>query len=270
MGKIIWLINKALLWIEGPLWKFVKRWGMPIIVAIAIFLLYKVYRDNGNLKQELKDQETVYAFEKKGLDNSVKHWKDKYGNEHAVVEKLQASNLKQSKYIDSLAEVLELKSKNITGVTVVRTDSKLDDTLTKEIIYVDTCFDKDGNVVTYPTKQDFEYEDKWTKIWGTVSDKYDSIHYRTRDTMTIVDYWQRNKIFGLRIGKIKYYVDFANQNPHNTVTGAKKIELKKATPKWSIGPSVQVGYQILPLQKIDWKKPSVSIGITIQRNVIRF
>lgn len=267
-------LNNILLWLEGPGLSFFKKyWKIGLIIILALLLL-KTCNEKANLKNQVTAIRKINNFEKQSLENTVKYWKDQAGEEHATVEKTLGDLLVNNEYYDSLSSLLRIKPKNLQAVAVTRTVTKINAPLTIKTIFRDTCFDKNGETIIYNTKSAFSWSDPWTNVSGTLNqntyDK-DSIHIQSIDTLTAIDYWQRSRILGLRIGKIRGYIDYTNANPHNKITGAKKFEITPPKYKWSLGLSANLGYPILqPLNQIDLKKPTFTIGISLQRQMIKF
>lgn len=260
-----WL-NNFLWWVEGPVWTFVKKWWKIIAIAFLVLFLFRECSHSKSLKRDIDAVRKIAEFQKLSLDSTVKRWQDQYGNQHTTIEKMSTTITDKSEYIDSIAKLLKVKSKNVESVSVARIETSIKEPLKTDIAKeVVPCL---GDSIEVVKSIGFVYGDTWTSISGTVySDKRnneDSIYYVSTDTLTTVDYWKRDRVLGLRIGKIRGYVDYTNKNEHNYITGAKKIDLHPPKTKWSIGPSVSIGYPFT------FKNPVIIVGISIQRTVIRF
>lgn len=259
------LLNKILLFVEGPIWNFIKKYWKVIVIVIVALILFFTIRKNKELKQELESTTKAHEFEKQKLDNTVKYWKDEFGEEHARFEKSEALNTAQSRYVDSIAQLLKIKKGQINSIAVIDTKTEGGGKLQIDTIWIDGTvpWEQTNEVKIYP----FKFSDSWTVIGGEISQGGSTIRYSTVDTISIVDYYDRKRILGMKIGKQTGYVDVTNSNPHSTIRGAKKISLNPPVKHWGLGVSANLGY---PIQNFDWKKPVFTIGISVQRTLIRF
>jgi hypothetical protein len=251
------------------IWTFIKRWWQTALIVLLVLLIIRMSTCNATYNQQTSLQ-TISEFEKQPLDSSaITYWKDKYNNEHATVEKLTSTSNKQSHYIDSLAKALKLKPKQIQSIQLIRSETDMVDIpLNTANDYISTpCPD---SVIKVIDKIRFKWKDSWTDINGVVNanGKGNRISIKTTDSISIVDYWKRDKVLGLRIGKVRGYVDYQNHNPYSKITGAKKLDLVPPKQRYSLNLSVNAGYN--PLQKIDFKKPQFTIGLSIGKTLIKF
>jgi hypothetical protein len=268
MAKVIELLNQFLYWCQYVAWQFIKQWGGWIIALIALFLIFKVNCNKSHVDVE-KSKVIIDSFAAKKLEGTVIYWQDKYKEEHAVVEKMTASSKVHTKYTDSIAKLLDIKTKNLQAISVIRTKTDLSVPLETQPIFVKTASKDSFQIVS---SIPFSYNDKWTQIRGEVfADRTlhkDHLEYQSTDSLTAIDYWKRDKVLGLRIGKLRGYVDYQNANPSNIITGAKKLDLNPPKTKWSIGPSINFGYS--PNGPLSLKDFVITFGISIQRSVIKF
>lgn len=238
-----------------------KNWKGILIVLLLIFIaiLLKKFDDNVT---ELKSEKEQRLFESDNYKSNLIHWVDSYNQLHVKARNLYVQKLSASKSVDSIAKLLKIKVKNIEGIS--KTDLAVDLNVKPkvEIKYVKVpCEENDSLEIV--EKYDIHWSDDYMSVSGTIGGGDDSIHVSGIDTLSRVDYTKRSWF----LGKKKHYVDFNNKNPHIKVTGYKGIEVAGKEKKWGIGLSVQYGYQ---LNNIQFNKPTVSVGISLQRILIKF
>lgn len=260
-------LNNILLWVEGPMWTFAQKGWKLIVIAILVLILMQTCHKNTQLKEQINGAKAIDSFVHKGLDSSVVYWKDRYNTEHAIAEKMTGT-IVSTKYTDSITKLLNIKTKQLESIAQTRIQTHLDASLRDSIVYQDTCFDKAGNIVINASQRDVSYDDPWNSIRGSVGDYGNFITYTGTDTLTTVDYWQRDKVLGLRIGKVRGYVDYTHKNIYTKITGAKKIDLNPPKQRYSLGIGVSVGYA--PFLPFNLKKPYFTIGLSLHRDIIKF
>lgn len=239
--------------------QFIKSyWIFILVLILGIFLFFNVKKTSENkpvnVHQEYSDT----------LEASVlKYWIDQYNREHTSAEYAVLENGRLKKSVDSISSLLSIKAKQVKAfsqiVSAISLDGKLDVDSTTQIIL---CPEDDS--ITTVKELAFSWKDHWMNVAGTIGNGADSIHVSGTDTLSRVDYWKRKWFLGAK----HYYTDISNSNPHIHTTGYRGMEFKPAKYNWSIGLGAQVGYPVN--QPIILNKPVISLGISVQRTIIRF
>lgn len=170
-----------------------------------LFLISLVIFKNCNESKLKKDLQAQLKKINEQYD-STRYYKDIYGKEHAVSEKLYVDRVVLQNEIKWLSKELSIKPKQIKGSTKITTQ-------------IDTFF-----------KFETIYKDPYIKIVKS----HDTIRLKLSDTLQVTDYWKRKWIFGQK----KYYVDVKNSNPYVKTTSIISREIKVKKPTILIGPSV--------------------------------
>lgn len=171
------------------------------VIILVFFVFYKNCKEN-------KLEKSLMSYQEK-LDNQVDstiHYKDIYGKEHAVSEKLYVDRVVLQNEIKWLSKELSIKPKQIKGSTRI-------------VNQIDTFF-----------KFDTVYKDPYIQIVKS----HDTIRLKLTDTLQVTDYWKRKWVLGQK----KYYVDVKNSNPYVKTTSIMAREIKVKKPTILIGPSV--------------------------------
>lgn len=191
-----------------------KEYFIIILVILVSLLAFKSCQQN-KLEKQLSDYQ-------ERLDNqwdSTRHYKDKYGKEHAVAERILVEKYTLQNELKWLSKELGIKPKQIKGTT-------------KIVNEIDTFFSIDSF-----------YSDRYITIVKTDS----TVKLKLTDTLQVTDYWKRKWFLGSR----KYYVDIKNSNPYVKTTSILAREIKVKKPTILIGPSINyngnlsVGFSIL-------------------------
>jgi hypothetical protein len=243
------------------------KWILAVVLLIGVTL----YLSHCSIKrQESRGLETVDDFEKQSLDSSVvKYWTDMYNKEHSIVKSEQAVNSTQSAYLDSIANLLKIARKQIKAIEVMRSETVIDAEPISTNSYFDTLAQEHRQQLLRSIV--FNWKDKWTSIEGKVmvSGKGNEIQIKTIDSITSVEYWKRNKILGLAIGRQQGYVDYSSTNPHNTITGGKRLELTPPKQQYSLNLSINAGYNPF-MPNLNLRQPQFTIGLSIGKTLIKF
>lgn len=251
-------LNKTLLFIEKH-WKLI----LGIVVVCVILFSLKKCQSNHTLAKDIK---TVNKFNDPAYTSEIKKWKDAYDKEHIRAENLVVENGAMKMASDSVAQLLHIKAKNVTFISKTGTEIALHEKLRVDsFVEVLPCPESDSFVRV--KSKNFEWHDKWMSVNGTVGDYGDSVHVTGTDTLNRVDYTERDKILGLRIGKKHYFTDFNNSNPHIQTKGYKGLQLKETKKHWSVGASIEYGY---PVGNFNLSKPEIHVGISLQYSLFRF
>jgi uncharacterized protein YoxC len=229
--------------------KFINKYSelliILVLIVISILLAFFVF------KLEQKKKSTPVTTE---LPNSkVNQWKDENKNLHSKVEILMQDNISKIKEIDSLRKVIKIKPKQVIAYSSTGMELTVD--AKPEVTRIDTLPQYHFN---------WHNADTSTHIWGTIGTKDDSIHAVITDTLKQLTYWKRTWFLGSK----NYYQDITNTNKNIKVYGYKGTQLIKKEKQWSIGLDLQIGYPFN--QPINFRKPVISAGISIQKPIIRF
>lgn len=235
-------INNSILFIE-------YYWELILIGIFSILIIIYFSKSCNNKKE--KETETVTT---ELPDSKVQQWKDENKNLHAKVEVLTQDNISKIKEIDSLRSIVNIKSKQVQAYSSTAINFKVD--AKPEVSKID--------VDTLPHYNFNWQDDSATHIWGTIGTNNDSIHAVIIDTLKQLTYWSRKWFLGTKY----YYQDITNTNKNIQVYGNKGTQLIKKEKQWSIGIDLQIGYPFN--QPINFKKPVISAGISIQKPLIRF
>lgn len=254
-GKVYSKLNDGLVFIESH-WRLI----LYIILVIALIIGINKCRDHFRFSSDIKK---VDKFENADYSSELKLWKDKYGNEHARVQNLVIENEAMKYAADSVAKLLKIKPKAVSSISKTAFATDFEIPIIVDTVYVDTLKCPENGYVAIVKNQKISYKDNWTEISGNISDTGSHISYKSRDTLSRVDY-SKKKWF---LGKRHFYTDFSNSNPNVTVTGYKGLELKETKKRWSIGANIQLGYS---LDNLNFKKPVVQAGIGLHYSIIKF
>lgn len=172
----------------------------------------------------------------------VQLWKDKYNREHATLTQVQLDKESFKKQVDSISKILDVKAKNISGVTSITT--KTDTVLYPKLVYIDSL-----------KSFGFSKKDNYLALSGVIrSDSSLKIDLGLRDTLDIVSY-KKTKFF-----KTTYGVDVSNRNPYNHIVSGYSYSQSEKIKRFGIGPVVMY----------DPFNNKVQYGIGLQYNIIRF
>ena len=213
--------------------KYVLYSAILAIVLLISYILY--FKTNTNVK--LSNKPDVYT--------EVTTWKDKYNNEHAVLQTALLEKEQFKKAVDSISEVLKVSKNNIDGVLAVT--SKLD-----------TIFQPKYIPVYMDGKKYFGFEkkDNYLTLTAIIKDTNDiSVRLQSLDTLHVVSY-HKTKFLGATTN----YVDISNSSPYNKIVSGYNYIQKEHTKRFGIGPNVSYD----PINN------KVTVGIGLQYNIIRF
>ena len=242
---------------------FVKgHYAALLILALSIFLIVSIRSCTVN-RVRLKEERMLIKTKDSLLKSAIKYYKDKAGKIHATVDNTKIESDIKIPEIESVAKTLNIKPKQISGYSQTATLMKVDEKLNVDssVKYI-PC--PEGKIIPVVSQYNFHWNDAWTNINGTVGNGNDSVHVVQRDTLTKVDYWKRKWLLGAK----SYYSDIQNSNQHITTTGYKGVQFIKKEKQWSVGISAQIGYPLN--QPINLKKPTLSLGIGLQRTIFKF
>lgn len=220
-------------------------WGLIIVAVLwAVFATRQAVR-NGNLYES---QVKLDAIKADSFANNLKVWKDKYNKEHTTVEQHRIEKEVFNRYADSTAKILNVKGKQIEGLTQINTALNLKiKGFKKDTSYVYVPqYDSTGKVIdSTPVAKQINFNwshDPWISIKGTVG-AVDSLEVKGADSLVIADYWKRSWLLGPK----SFYTDVANRNPYIKVTGTRAVKPVVVEPKFLLAPSIQVGWYGMPI-----------------------
>lgn len=226
-----------------------------VIVFISTIIVQSIINRCTNTSAALVEYDRTK--EKQINLEQVKIWKDKYNKEHFLLEKERLNKEVFERQADSMARLLNIKSKQIKQVSHIKTQVVLSEKL-KTIYKTDTIkIGEKSQVINYT---DFTFKDNWIDIRGNVG-KNDSIYIKGSDTLIRVDYVKRKWL----LGRKRYYTDFSNKNPYIHIKGLKEVELVRKRENWSVGPFVGIG--LIYGHKVEFKP---TVGVSLQYSLIRF
>lgn len=170
----------------------------------------------------------------------VKIYSDSSGYLHSVISSLEMERNSYKSTLDSLAQVLKVKSKDISSVSNITTETNLD-------VSGEPIIQKDSSVYTFSKK------DNYLSLSGEVSPSRYNIHLSLVDTITTISY-RKNHLFKAD----ETFLDISNSNPYVKVNKGRSVIIKERKPFATIGP--YLGYEIFPKQHL-------SFGISVQKPI---
>jgi hypothetical protein len=177
-----------------------------IALVIIIFLVGIImFKSCG--KREVEKKLARYQDMLENQEDSTRHYRDVYGKEHAVTQKLYVENFLVRQNLKEIAYELKIKPKQIKSAGRI-TNS------------IDTFFVVDSF-----------YSDPDIQIVRS----HDTINIKLNDTLKIYEYWKRKWFFASK----RTFIDVSNTNHYIKVKDINMYAIKPKTPKILIGPSIQ-------------------------------
>lgn len=210
------------------------RIGFFAFLLIAILSWFQTCKKKNEALAKLEQSE-----------KQVIYWKDESGNTHATLKKVQYEKAQMRKQVDSIAEVLKIKPKQIT--TYIEADAKIDTvikpvyttTYLRDTIKVGDSIRVDS-IIAY--KLDFK-DSVWLSIKGTVPSK-DGLQVTLQAKISVTEFYTKKWFLGRKTG----YFDITTDNPYINLTNAKSLTLRPS-PKFRIRPGIGVGITYDPIKK---------------------
>jgi uncharacterized protein DUF6549 len=263
-------LNKETLYVTGTkILSFIEHYAKQIISLILIIVVVFSIKGCAEKARENEALRELSVINDSSLNRTIINWKDKYGNEHARVEQLFVEKKLLNNKVDSIAGVLKIKPKQVTAFSKTGETIDIKGKLHVEPVYRDTSKAHNlsdvyatNNIDTNKIGYNFSWADAWVNVKGNIGIT-DSINITGTDTLKRTDYWKRKWFLGSK----HYYTDFSNSNPHIKVTGFNGVELYKKNKNWSVGIDASIGY---PLNSFNLNKPTLFIGIGVQKTIFRF
>ena len=205
------------------------------LLVVVIFMLLATHFHQ---RSKTKEDEKMIA----AMNDSVTHWKDEFGREHAKVKVIESSNLDlftkletSNQTVKELQQlVLETKrdKKKIEVSTVVKTVTKIDTLIVKE---------KDSTL--------FKLKDKYLDFVAEM--KGDSLKTKIELTsyLKLTHRYERKNIFSKKYLVVDAYED----NKYIRVEDVRSIRVPADKSRFIIGPYVGLNYNL---------RPTFGIGLT--------
>lgn len=198
----------------------VNRLNLIIYIVLAIVILgmgFMISRLNSKV-ESLSSYENLYQIEHQQAQkfkDDAGHWRSR-----AQVAEVTADNLGDISELKNLSkEFKELKKslKNLENFSQVSTTTDIHRTVKL----------KDTTIITvdniYMAGKGFEYKDQYESISGSIVGDSISWSIQHKDSLQIVQYWDR-KWF---LGKKKYYSEIKSLNPNTQISYQKNIKTKR-------------------------------------------
>lgn len=223
-----------------------KYLAIVLIAAggIAAFFGIRGCTRNANLVSE---HETVFIQR----EDSLQHYKDAAGREHALRKQTEASlstlRTYYSRTIDSITRTLNIKKKQLQQFITASTQTEGSVRIQIDTFYTDTT-----------ALYRFNYSDKWLYLDGVLDDDL-YVNYKFTDSIIITQFWKRRWL----LGRKQYYVDGYSLNPNTRFSGLSAVKVGSKSPgRIGIGPFIGYGWN-----GAVW---TPSVGISLHYSLIRF
>lgn len=206
--------------------------GLGIVIIIALFIGQEARI--ARLQKE-KDQAISYSLaDQKGLQ----WYKNKFEQEVAKVEMIELSNrnaaaLKEDKDLKFLKLFNGLNSRlnNLESATSTTAEfhSIWDMPVSDTSIYV---FNPEVGGITLPDSslvpaRWFQYEDSLNLATGIITGNMAKLDLLIVVPLYEVQYWQRERFLGLRIGRKRWYSDVTSTNPNVRIIRHRSVRVRK-------------------------------------------
>lgn len=225
------------------------------LFLLAIILVLLCFATCGRQK---KDPQTVTQ------DPEVQIWKDKYGNEHARVETLVLERSQLEAKVDSVAKILKIKPKQVVKYvhTGLRIDTIVQATVDTLEIIRDTSTGKIDTIYALDFV-DSSYGKVHLELHAKVPTNPQYLQIGLNADVVVTEYFKRNRILGLRIGKKTYQTDVGTDNPYIRITDVKSIR-SKDRPTLSLKMGLGVGINYDPFNHR--LSPGIQLGVYLIRS----
>jgi hypothetical protein len=229
------------------------------LVMIGCFISGYFYAKNKFNQFDLQSLAKT-SSEVRAENAPVKVYKDIQGVEHKIY--LQQPSLtkkevisKNLPYIDSVAEALSIKAKQLESVTTISTETRGD-----SIPFLQKKIDSLQRLV-------FFYNDKYLRLTVRTNPKSDTLamdnfDFQYNDSLSIRQYWNRKSVLGLNLGSKQYFTDISSTDPRTTIGGLKTITIKQNMPS--------VGFRIQAVTNFNFITHSLSPGVGFRFDAHRF
>jgi hypothetical protein len=194
--------------------KILNTRTLIIFLLLVIFVLFAKLREVSQSNTSLKNYNNI-------KEKEVKVWQDNYGywRSKAEASEITKDNLKDLEELKNLSKDFEGVKKSLRNLeNYIATSTST--TINKTINLKDTTIYRDSIAYNLPS---FRYDDKWTTINGLIENGKVDVMVSSRDSLDIVQYWDR-KWF---LGRKKYFTEVKSFNPNTKVDYQKNIKVKR-------------------------------------------
>ena len=206
----------------------IKSIVIGILFISTIYFAFKCYSNKGNSIPEMSKNITLdSAF---GV-TPLKEYRDKDSIQHVVIDErtnkmieneaaLKAKELQPA--INAIAQNLGIQSKQVESSTTISTE-----------ISQDSIDALNHTIDSLTHKEVYDYRDKnLTLTFNRDSFAKGQFGFSYDADLNINQYWQRNKVLGLRLGSKVSYTDISSNDPRVTIKGIKKFIVKQKEPSY--------------------------------------
>lgn len=161
------------------------------------------------------------------LTDTVRHYKDLYGTEHAQIQaelnNHAAIDATHRQMIDSLLKRIHLKDKQLQDMSeVVASASGSFQAPLQSVIIHDTINGQPEDVKA----KSFTWSDEYMHESGIVYPDRIDVSYAMQLSFTTTSYWKRkHHLLNIGWGKKIYYLDASCPNPNVSITGLRAIKI---------------------------------------------
>ncbi len=217
----------------------IHRYVIVALIAAIAILSFRACVSRGEKLDQYKEVVQLQH-------DTIVQYQDVAGNQHAQVAIQQADmeflKALHAKEIDSILYLLNIKDKQVQGVTMASTSTAATIKPRVDTVFVDSSH----------TDYNLTYTDKWLKINGKIGSN-NFLKYSYKDSL----------IFTTLVTKNLLRVDAYSLNPNTTITGLTSIKIPiPKEKKWGLGPYMGYGF--------DGNKMQASAGISLHYSLIRF
>jgi predicted RND superfamily exporter protein len=212
------------------------------IISLLVFLLILLSIMFFGQRRLSKVRESQWEAAVNAKSTQAEIWRDKYNRSNAKIEHIEVSHdifrKANAKLLDSLKRELNIKPKTV-----------------KEYIEVTTEIALPPKTIFIANDSTFIFEDEWAKIEGTVHKDSLSI---SANFISRLRYIKHDERYGFLNLKTKTISRFVTDNPYETITGVRQMEVLHKQKPVTFG--LQVGYGITP----KGLSPYVGFGASIR------
>lgn len=198
------------------------------LVAIAVFFImgFAIYYLANKVKeQQIENKRVTTNFQ--NLRRGIVHYRTADSLKAARIGVLTMRIGELEVYVENLKNGLKsmgIRAKDVEQISMQSIESaySLIETLKDSIKYLANA--KTGQIDTVKIKY-ARYEDKWLSFYQEQTGDTINTQIKTRDSITIVQHWERYKFWFIRWGKKNNYETIVSHNPHSEVKCALSIKI---------------------------------------------
>ena len=185
------------------------------------------------------------------------NYKDSAGRSHVVLDRDAGEQIDReattvaNKVIGLVADSIGagIKEKNIEGAMIVKLGASRD-----SIRFLRRTIDSLQHQV-------FTYQDEYLRLTMRAPAPGDTANNGDFDfaynaDLRFVDYWKRDKVLGLNVGKKRYFTDISSSDPRMTIKGVDKFTIQRTVP--------QFGFRIQALAAYNFETQGYSAGAGVR------